>query len=492
MILNAQQNRRAKRALCCLLLMLPLSSYGQNNLPVDLSGAIKQAGFKQGGIGLYIQRVDSAKPLVTFQAQTAFNPASVIKLVTTAASLSILGPGYRWTNGILYSGKINGNTLNGNLYFRGNGDPYLTPERFWRLLNRLSTYGVRNINGNIIVDSTYFAPKTVDYGAFDKQPFRTYHVGPNAVLVGFQATEFHFSASNHGVNIEPFPSSPKLRVINKVRPVKGKCGAWQKRLSLHTKNTKPGLLDVTFTGRYARSCGRRVLYRRVAETSDHFQHFFLPIWQQLGGKFTGKIIQGKVPETASLLFEDKSISLAEAIRYINKFSNNVMTRQLLLSVGADVFGPPGTTTKGLSAIKAWLEQQHLENTKLKLDNGSGLSRDTRISAEQLGKLLHFIFQQGYMPEFMASLPVAGSDGAMAKRFLNDPLQGHAHIKTGLLDFVQTMAGYVTTATGERYVVVLLINNSRAHTRAGKNLQNEVIRWIYDYNSGRKINFDYNQ
>jgi len=468
----------------CLALFPPVG-YGKNALPAELAKAIKKSGFAGESIGLYVQAVDSAKPLITFRAQTPFNPASVIKLVTTAAAMAILGPGYHWTNEILYSGNVKGDTLTGNLYFRGNGDPYLTPERFWRLLNRLSIYGIKNISGDIIVDSTYFAPKPVDYGAFDAQPFRTYHVGPNAVLVGFQATEFHFSATRQRVNIVPFPSSSKLQVINKVKRVKGKCGAWQKRLMIKTHTTKQRVLQVTFTGRYAQSCGRRTLYRRVTDSQDHFQHFFLPFWQQLGGKFHGELRQGTVPSKATLLFEDTSISLSEAIRYINKFSNNVMTRQVLLSIGAQSLGPPGTTDKGLTAVKTWLKQQHLDTTGLKLDNGSGLSRDTRVTAALLGRLLHLIFQRAYMPEFMASLPVSGIDGAMARRFNGESLEGHAHIKTGLLDFVQTMAGYVTTADGKRYVVVLLINGPRAHTKAGKNLQDQVIRWVYAYKPGKK-------
>jgi len=457
----------------------PLICYAQSDLPTELAAAIKKVGFSRDGIGLYIQNVDSSEPLVAFQAQTPLNPASVIKLVTTAASLSILGPGYRWTNEILYSGKIQGDTLNGNLYFRGNGDPYLTPERFWRLLNRLSIYGINNINGDIILDTTYFSPEPIDYNAFDNQPYRTYHVGPNAVLVGFQATEFHFAVTNQSVNITSFPNSPKLRIINNVKLTKGGCGSWQKRLTINPQTTERGILIVTFSGRYARACNKRTLYRRVTETPDHFQHFFLPLWKQLGGKFKGAIKQGEVPKNTTLAFEDESISLGEAIRYINKFSNNVMTRQVLLSIGAKSLGPPGTTAKGLKAVKTWLKQQQLDSAHLKLDNGSGLSRDARISAEQLGKLLHFVYQQGYMPEFIASLPVSGSDGEMAKRFLGEPLEGHAHMKTGLLDFVQTMAGYVTTAKGERYVVVLLINNSRAHTKAGKKLQDKVIRWTYN-------------
>jgi D-alanyl-D-alanine carboxypeptidase/D-alanyl-D-alanine-endopeptidase (penicillin-binding protein 4) len=268
-----------------------------------------------------------------------------------------------------------------------------------------------------------------------------------------------------------------LQITNKVKLVNGRCNAWKKRLSLETRN-KAGMLEVIFTGNYAQTCNKRTLYRRVSEAQDHYQHFFLPLWSQLGGSVDGKITQGIVPADARSLLEESSISLAEAVRLVNKFSNNVMTRQILLSIGAQKFDPPGTTEKGIAAVKAWLVEHDLDHPALKLDNGAGLSRDARISAGLLGKLLLHVYKQAYMPEFIAALPVSGYDGTMAHRFNDTPLVGHAHIKTGLLASVQSMAGYVTTATGKRYVVVLLHNDPRAHTRPAEKLQNEVISWIY--------------
>ena len=465
--------------LCAAPFLFFLSQTGSadGDLPPELAAAIKSAGFNREGIGLFIQAVDAKKPVVAFQADTPLNPASVIKLVTTAATLGQLGAGYRWSTDVAYTGTLEGDTLKGNLYFRGNGDPYLTPERFWLMLNRIAIFGIRHISGNVVFDNSYFNPGTIDYAAFDEQPYRTYNVGPNALLVGFQATEFHFNPNGKQVDIIPFPDSPRLKVVNKVKLTNGSCRAWQKRLSLDTQQVN-GTLQVTFGGLYARACDKRTLYRRVAGAEDHYQHFFLPLWQQVGGSVQGRVVNGALPANANPVIEESSITLAEAVRLINKFSNNVMTRQVLLSLGAKVYGPPGTTEKGIAAVKAWLAERKLDGPGLQLDNGAGLSRDTRITAAQLGRLLLYVYQQAYMPEFIASLPLSGYDGTMALRFNNEPLSGHAHIKTGLLDFVQTMAGYVTTASGKRYVVVLLHNHPRAHTKASERLQDDVIRWTY--------------
>ena len=474
---------KIKHLVWTILVLFPtFIAAAEAELPSELAAAIKDADFTTDGIGLFIQGVDDDKPLVALHADRFLNPASVIKLVTTAAALDLLGQGYRWSTQVMYTGTIDGHTLNGDLYIRGNGDPYLTPERFWRLLNRIFIYGIHRITGDVLIDNSYFEPGKVDYAAFDQQPYRTYNVGPNAVLVGFQATEFHFDIDTTGtdpaVKITPFPVSPRLRIINQVKLVNGRCNAWQKRLSLETRNNA-GMLEVIFTGNYARACKQRTLYRRVSEAQDHYQHFFLPLWSQIGGSVEGKIARGTVPAGASRVLEEPSISLAEAVRLVNKFSNNVMTRQILLSIGAQKSGPPGTTEKGLAAVNAWLVEHDLDHPALQLDNGAGLSRDARISAGLLGKLLLHVYKQAYMPEFIAALPVSGYDGTMAHRFKDTPLVGRAHIKTGLLNFVQSMAGYVTTATGKRYVVVLLHNDTRAHTRSAEILQNQVINWIYN-------------
>ncbi|MGB5307924.1 MAG: D-alanyl-D-alanine carboxypeptidase/D-alanyl-D-alanine-endopeptidase [Arenicellales bacterium] len=464
-----------------LVLFTPVPAAAGAELPPELAAAIKDADFSSDGIGLFIQGVDNEKPLVALHADLFLNPASVIKLVTTAAALDMLGQGYRWSTEVMYTGNIEGHTLNGDLYIRGNGDPYLTPERFWRLLNRIYIVGIHRITGDVLIDNSYFEPGKVDYAAFDQQPYRTYNVGPNAVLVGFQATEFHLDIDTTGtdpaVKITPFPQSPRLRIINQVKLVNGSCNAWKKRLSLETRNNA-GMLEVVFSGNYALACKQRTLYRRVSEAQDHYQHFFLPLWNQIGGSVDGKITQGIVPADAKRLLEESSISLAEAVRLVNKFSNNVMTRQILLSMGAQEFGPPGTTDKGIAAVNAWLVEHKLDHPDLQLDNGAGLSRHARISAGLLGELLLHVYKQAYMPEFIAALPVSGYDGTMAHRFNDTPLVGHAHIKTGMLDFVQSMAGYVTTATGKRYVVVLLHNDKRAHTRSAEKLQNQLINWIY--------------
>jgi D-alanyl-D-alanine carboxypeptidase/D-alanyl-D-alanine-endopeptidase (penicillin-binding protein 4) len=177
-----------------------------------------------------------------------------------------------------------------------------------------------------------------------------------------------------------------------------------------------------------------------------------------------------------LLHSATSPPLSEIIRVINKYSNNVMTRQLLLTLGAEKHGAPGTVEKGIAVIHEWLKQHDLTFAELVLENGSGLSRDERISARHLGEVLRTAWQSPYMPEFLASLPIMSMDGSLR----NSPgggLAGRAHLKTGGLENVRTQAGVLLDERGRRMVVVILHNSASANTPAGKALQNDLLGWI---------------
>ena len=172
----------------------------------------------------------------------------------------------------------------------------------------------------------------------------------------------------------------------------------------------------------------------------------------------------------------ESRPLGEIIRSVNKFSNNVMARQLLLTLGAERQGPPGTTAKGAAAIRAWLDAAGIDMPALVMDNGSGRSRRTRVSAAGLGRLLQAAYRSPTMSEFVASLPLAATDGSMSRRLRGDPLAGRAHVKTGLLEGVLALAGYVHAVSGRSYVVVLLLNHPGVHYGVGSAVQDALLRW----------------
>ena len=149
-----------------------------------------------------------------------------------------------------------------------------------------------------------------------------------------------------------------------------------------------------------------------------------------------------------------------------------------MTLGAQEYGLPGTTAKGLDAIRAWLNRHHMNFPELVLQNGSGLSRVERIAPAHLGQLLLYAYNSRYMPELMSSLPLAGVDGTLRTRFRHGPLRGRLHAKTGTLDRVKSLAGYLQDRAGHRYVVVLVNNGPRAETEAELRWERAVAYWVY--------------
>ena len=154
-----------------------------------------------------------------------------------------------------------------------------------------------------------------------------------------------------------------------------------------------------------------------------------------------------------------------------------MARQVLLTIGAELSGSPVTPARGVSVIKNWLSGKGIAAGQLVIDNGSGLSRDARISVDTMGRMLVSAFQSPLMPELMSSLPLVGYDGTMRKRLKTDDVAGHAHIKTGSLDGVRAIAGYVLTASGRRYAIVCIINATNAG--GGRAVHDTLLQWLYE-------------
>jgi D-alanyl-D-alanine carboxypeptidase/D-alanyl-D-alanine-endopeptidase (penicillin-binding protein 4) len=201
-------------------------------------------------------------------------------------------------------------------------------------------------------------------------------------------------------------------------------------------------------------------------------------WRQLGGEFHGGLRQEVIGEELDPTLTWRSKPLAEIIRSINKFSNNVMTRQLLYTLAAQELEQAGTEAGGIRGIEAYLAQLGLDTGSLILDNGAGLSRQTRISPELLGNVLVTAANSPYGPEFLASLSLGGLDGTTRRRFRRGDVAGSMHVKTGRLDDVSALAGYVHAASGQTYVVVAMLNVPDAHRGPGEELQEALVHWVH--------------
>ena len=449
-----------------------------SQLPPPVAAALAAAGIPEANIGVYVQDVDAKQPLLAVGADRALNPASAMKLVTTYAGLSLLGPAYSWNTEIYTDAPLRKGVLNGDLIIKGYGDPRLTLEDFWLLLGELRQRGVRKIRGDLVLDRSYFEPAAGDPALFDNEPTRPYNTLPDALLVNFKAVRFDFipDPGRHALILLASPSLPQVRTANHIALDNEPCGDWADRIKLTAADNGTSA-NLSFDGNYSTACDEQDREYSVLDHPHYVHALFTLLWRELGGTFNGGVRDGEVLPTARLLVTHQSPPLAEIVREINKFSNNVMARQLFLTLGAISGGLPGTTEKAARAIQQWLMQKGLVFPELMMENGSGLSRDDRISAQSMGKLLLDAFHSPVMPEMMASLPVVAVDGTMRKRLVGTDVAGRAHIKTVLLENARSVAGYMLDHQGHRIVVVFLINHPNAGS--AQPAQDALMEWLYE-------------
>lgn len=456
------------------LVLLFMSFSARADLPATVADALKKAGIPQQNVSVYVQAVDNDRPILSHNASRSMNPASVMKLVTTHAGLDLLGPAYRWKTEVYRDGAVNNGVLEGNLIIKGYGDPSFKAQEFWRMLMAVQQAGIREIKGDLLIDKSIFA-KTFDDEAFDKEKWRAYNAMPSAFLVNGRNTSFKFTADASGVNIHQEFELPEVQIVNNMKLAQGACGEWRSRFGYIVKPA-PDKTVVTFSGVYSPDCGERYLELSVFDDAQYAFFTFRKLWHELGGQFTGGVKLQETPATATKVLEQFSDPLGYVIRDINKWSNNLMARQLLLTIAAEKHSIPATEAKGFAAIKTWLFAKGMAFDELMIENGSGLSRVERISAEHLGQLLVNAFRSPVMPELMASLPILAQDGTVKKRLNDSQTNGRAHLKTGSLNGVNAIAGYAIDANHHRHVLVMLVNHPKA--AAAKAAQDALIEWIH--------------
>ena len=444
-------------------------------LPSVVEEALKRSEIPVEAAGVYVQEVGGGPVLAASNWNTSFSPASIMKLVTSSAALELLGPAFTWKTQAYADSRQAGDVLYGDLIIKGNGDPKLVVENFWLFLRRIRAHGIRELRGNVVLDRSAFQDMPFDPASFDGDPMKTYNVGPDALLLNYKAFGFRFVPDEAARKVHLIVDPP-VAGYPVVAPAlsNGDCSNWRMKL-------RP-VIDgnaARFIGVYPASCGDRTWYVHPYQMT-HTQYFaavFRRIWTELGGTFRGEVRNGLVPPTARLVAEWESVSLSEVIRDINKHSNNVMARQLLLTIANNVLKLPATPDHGAAVVRTWLTNKGIDAPELSIENGAGLSRIERISALTMGRLLAAAFQSPTMPEFMSSLPLAGHDGTMRQSLRTQSVAGYAHIKTGMLNEVRAVAGYVLAASGKRYVAVFMINHANA--AQGQEAQDVLLQWIYE-------------
>ncbi len=463
------------RLACFTLALAACFSAWAGSLPQSVADALRKADIPLSAVSVYVQPLDGGAPVLSVNAAQPMNPASTMKLVTTYAALESLGPGYTWKTGFWARGDIADGKLQGDLIVRGGGDPFLTLERVWLMQRALRDRGVREIRGNLVLDLTLYDLPPMDPGAFDGDALAAYNASPSSLVADFNTQYVRLVPDAGGVAIRPELPIAGTEFISRLQLTEGACNSW--RDDILASRPDPEMKEIiVFEGRYPRACGEKRLPLNLLPPAQNFAHVFRNLWEESGGKWGGVAVPGIAPPDTPPLLEFESLPLGDIVRPLNKYSSNVMTRMLFLTLGQEKFGTPATPGKSVMAVREILGAHNLSFPELFLENGAGLSRNERISAQSMGRLLMAAYASPHFSELESALPIAATDGTLKKRFNGSAFAGHAHLKTGSLKDVRALAGYLLDRNGRRLAVVMFVNHLNA--KQSTDAQAELLNWVY--------------
>lgn len=469
------------------------------DIPKSVSNSLERNQIPKDAISISVIEIEHERPgkhisknILGWRSEVVMNPASTMKLLTTLSGLDILGPQYRWRTNIYTDGTIRQGILKGNLYLQGAGDPKLIPEELAKMMRELQSLGIQKIDGNLFFDRSAYSPSVMEHNTIDGESLRAYNVPPDPLLYAFRTLSFQLGKSRTAdfIDISYTPALSQLRVANQMQLVDRPCDNWKSNIGFKldpeaTNNTDQALI-ANFSGAFPRSC-KDVNFNIVALDANTFlTQGFAAAWELAGGTWAKPPIgkDGNVPLAARLLLQFEGIKLADDVVDINKYSNNVMARQVLLTLALEKMGKPATTANGDLVIQSWLKQNGLNFTDLVIENGSGLSRNEAISAEQMNQLLLTARNLPVAEVFYNSLPIAGTDGTMRNRllsqlrkFLHLKKKPEARIKTGSLVDVRAISGYVLSKSGKMYAVTSFINHPNAWR--GLEAHDQLLTWLLE-------------
>jgi D-alanyl-D-alanine carboxypeptidase/D-alanyl-D-alanine-endopeptidase (penicillin-binding protein 4) len=397
-------------------------------------------------------------------ADELMSPGSIMKLLTTYAALELLGPSFHWETRFLTDGTLQGDTLNGNLYVDMGGDPKLTIERLWTVLGELRGMGVSRITGDLVLDGDVFrmsgnTPEFEDNGDNPNAPFL---VQPSPYLSNLNLIHFQVRADERGTQAWSTPALNEVVIDNRVTASgEGPCPA-RRYFEWEPVFHDNGRVTVQVNGELPTGC-RTSAYLSLLPHRTYTASMVRSLLSDMSITLDGGDRLGVTPEDARLMMSTTSPDLVAMVRDINKWSSNVMARQLLLTIGAANREDTDQDDRlaGIRTITHWLEAKGINTAGLIIENGAGLTREGRITARQGARILQHAWNSPYSADLMASLPLIGLDGTMARRLRNTGMDGQGRIKTGYLQNVRSIAGFTRDDTNTTWAVVGMVNNDPA-------------------------------
>lgn len=461
-------------------LVFSQSLFAQNyaQMVQEVNDALNSRCLNKNRTAVSIVAVPSGEVVYKRNETLPLLPASIMKIVTTASSLNYLGPEYRYKTQVLATGKRRDNTLQGDLILKGSGDPTLKTENLQAIVNDLKDSGLTTIQGNLIGDDSVF-------DGLDRSPYwsddrtqQAYDASLSGLSLDYNTITVHVLPSDRtgsaaNVWLKPHPEYITLNNLVKTSAQGNSLAARREGSDLQPV--------IQVAGRIGQGVQQQSLYLNIQAPTHYTINVFHKVLADAGIQVLGQTVQGVAPLNAEILFEHSSMPLSMILKELNTYSNNFMTEQVLKTVAAFKTGV-GSHENGLRLSAEFLQQMGVNLQNVTLADGSGLSRQNQFTSEAMTELLNAMYKRFDVgPDFVTSLRVMGAYGTHSKRLSSSPAHANVRAKTGTLDGVSTLAGFVPNqATGELFAFTFLLNDNSCGYAGADKVEDKMVNAIYFY------------
>lgn len=436
---------------------------------------------KKLNTGIEVVSLKDGKDLYQRNEDKQFMPASTVKLITAMVALKELGPNYKFKTEFYTKGEIKDGVIDGDLYVKGYGNPYMVSEQLWFIAKELHKKGIKEINGNIIADDSYFDSKKHSPGWYEETSrddrSKAYSAPNGALSFNFNTIEVHVKSGEKALD-EPIitldPEVKYLEVINQAQ-------TYPRYNNIEVLREKREGKDVIVIYGGIKLGKEKVSRVNVSEPAEYFMTVFKEFLKKEGVSVKGFLEKGFVTEQAELIFTHESKPLSSIIKDLCKYSNNFVADQIVKTLDAELNQKQGSLEGGVEILKNYLDRLGLKGHELV--DGSGYSIKNKLTPNQVIKILEEAYSDfEIFPEFIAAQSIAGLDGSLQDRL--NAISGEARAKTGTLGDtgVSNLSGYVKTKDNDVLAFSILMQSRDLKIWQMRDLQDEIIEKLADYST----------
>jgi D-alanyl-D-alanine carboxypeptidase/D-alanyl-D-alanine-endopeptidase (penicillin-binding protein 4) len=431
-----------------------LATPASRPLAPSLAAILKSPDMARSQVGVRVVEADSGRVLFDHNAQLPLKPASNMKVMTSAAALSLLRPEYVFSTLFLATSRPTGGVISGDLYIKGYGSPGLSGEQWWLMAREMKARGIERVQGDLVGDDSYFDGQDRPDGWPSHTEDAFYNAPVSALSADYNAVTIVVRPSRAGAapDVELTPFASFFKIANRAMTTAGRSNLRVGRMFDGSQNV------IVVDGSISAKSAPSVSYRAVEQPTLYALSSFREAAAREGIVIEGVTRRGVAPEGAVRLYEHESRPLSDLVRTMNKLSNNYMAESFLKTLGAETAGAPGTVEKGAAAMMSFLDGLGVETRNLALRDGSGLSHADRLTAASLTAVLLAMYRDFESSfEFITSLPIGGVDGTLDRRMVGGPAQRRIRAKTGHLNGVSSLSGYAFNRQGKALAFSILVN-----------------------------------